>query len=248
MAEFQCQSRKDPKHMKMGLKTSSLHLIFLIFIISCKKLEPSSNSTSAAGCISEGTIPVDSLEVPLTQAQLDAINTLFGQNNLSTANQLFFDIDSANVIPFDSTAYVDEVEILSYRWYNNLPVFRWNDNYLFYNGILQPSLIYDGLTPGPDITFRLSLSSLHTIWLNNFMKAPTYWPLGNKITYPNASYRDSCLTADHGYLDAAYFDPSIAFGTRFVKAWEVAPTGSYSPMVCIEDSTGTAWPVPVLIP
>jgi hypothetical protein len=176
------------------------------------------------------------------------IDNLFRQNNLSTAYQQFFALDSATVVPYDSTAYVNEVEILSYRWYNNLPVFRWNDNYLFYNGVLQQSIIYQGPAPGPDTTFRLSLSSLHTIWLNNFMKVGTYWPLGNPVTYPKSSYRDSCLTADHGYLDVSFFNSTIPFGTRFVKGWEVAPTGSNYPMVFIEDSTGTAFPVDEFIP
>jgi hypothetical protein len=233
--------------MKMGLKFSVFLPICLTFMISCKKWESGSNSTPA-GCISEETATESSLAAPLTQPQLDTINTLFAHDNLSTANQQFWSILNASVIPYDSSVFVNEVEILSYRWYNNLPVFMWNDNYLFYNGILQPSLIYNGPAPGPNTTFRQSLSSVRAIWLNNFMKVATYWPIGTRITYPDASYRDSCLTAQAGYVDAANFNSTIPRQTLLVKAWQVAPTGSNYPMIYIEDSTGAAWPFDVFIP
>jgi hypothetical protein len=231
--------------MKMGLKMSFLLPICLTFILSCKKSASGSNS-GAAGCISEGTVSMDSLAPPLTQTQLAVIDNLLLQNNLSTANQQFWSIDSNYYTPYGYNYNVDQVEILSYRWYNNLPVFRWNDNYVFYNGVLQPSIIYKGPAPGSG-PFGQSLSSLHTIWLNNFMKVATYWPIGTEITYPNAGYRDSCVTVQRGYLDLAYFDSTIAYGTRFVKGWQVAPTGNY-PMVLIEDSTGAAFPVSLAIP
>jgi hypothetical protein len=232
--------------MKIGLKQPILLWIWLIFTISCKKVE--SASDSAAGCISESTTTPGSLSPSLTQAQLDVINTLYRQNNLSTADQQFFAVDSNSFVPFGYSTEVDQVMVLSYRWYNNLPVFRWNDNVTFYNGILQPSIIYTGPAPAPNPIFQQSLTSLHTIWLDNFMKVTTSWPIGNdRVTYPNASYRDTCLTARPGYLDAGYFTSNLAFANRFVKAWAVAPAGGY-PMVFIEDSTGAAWPVPVYIP
>jgi hypothetical protein len=228
--------------MKMGLKIAAFLPICLTFILSCKKGQSGSNSTSV-GCISEGTMTADSLAPPLTQAQLSVINNLFQQNNLSTANQQFFYVDSNYFTPFGYNTNVDQVEILSYRWYNNLPVLRWNDNYIFYNGVFQPSLIYTGPAPEPG-PFRQSLSSLHTIWLNNFMKDEIISPLEQGgITYPSPSYRDSCLIAQPGYLDAAFFDSTINYGTRLVKGWQVAPINSGFPTVLIEDSTGTALPV-----
>jgi hypothetical protein len=234
--------------MKMGLKISFLLPICLTFIIACKKSGSGSNS-GAPGCISEGTISMDSLAPPLTQAQLDVINTLFQQNNLPIANQQFFYVDSNYYTPPGYNANVDQVMILSYRWYNNLPVFSWNDNYIFYNGVLQPSasIIYKGSAPGPG-SFGQSLSSLHTIWLNNFMKVATYSPLSNKPTYPNPGFRDSCLTALPGYVDATLFDSTIAWETQLVKAWQVAPVGSVYPMVYIEDSTGAPWPSDIFFP
>jgi hypothetical protein len=238
--------------MKMRLKIAAFLPICLTLMLSCKKGQPGSDS-GATGCISEGTITMDSLAPPLTQAQLAVINNLFQQNNLSTANQQFFYVDSNYIdtnhyTPPGNNANVDQVMILSYRWYNNLPVFRWNDNYIFYNGVLQPSIIYTGPAPGPNTTFQQSLSSVRTIWLNNFMKVATSSPLSNKLTYPNASWRDSCLTARQGYLDEAYFDSTVAWQTHLVKAWQVAPTGSPYPLVYVEDSTAAAWPSDVFIP
>src|SRR5580698_2997614 len=188
--------------MKMGLKTAALLPICLTFMLSCRKSESGSNSP-AADCISEGSVTEGSLAPPLSQTQLDVINALFQQNNLSTANQQFFYVDSNYFTPSGYTSIVDQVEILSYRWYNNLPVFNWNDNYTFYNGVLQPSIIYTGPAPEPG-PFTQSLSSLHTIWLNNFMKVSTSSPLSNNLTYPSPKYRDSCLVAKQGYLDEAY--------------------------------------------
>jgi hypothetical protein len=233
--------------MKMGLKIAALLPICLTFMLSCKKSESGSNSP-AADCISEGSVTEESLAPPLSQAQLDVINALFQQNNLSTANQQFFYVDSNYFTPSGYAYNVDQVMILSYRWYNNLPVFRWNDNYTFYNGVLQPSIIYTGPAPGPNTTFRQTLSSVRTIWLNNYMKVATYGPLSNKPTYPNAAWRDSCLTATPGYLDAAFFDSTIAWQTQLVKAWQVAPTGGPYPLVYVEDSTAAAWPSDVFIP
>ncbi len=231
----------------MGLKTAALLPICLTFMLSCKKSESGSNSP-AADCISEGSVTEGSLAPPLTQAQLDVIDALFQQNNLSTANQQFFYVDSNYFTPSGYTYNVDQVMILSYRWYNNLPVFRWNDNYTFYNGVLQPSIIYTGPAPGPNSSFRQTLSSVRKIWLNNYMKVATYGPLSNKPTYPNAAWRDSCLTATPGYLDAAIFDSTIAWQTQLVKAWQVAPTGEPYPLVFVEDSTAAAWPSDVFIP
>jgi hypothetical protein len=232
--------------MKMGLKIAAFLPICLTFMLSCKKGQSGSNSTSP-GCISEGTMTADSLAPPLTKAQLSVIDNLFAQNNLSTAYQQFFWVDSNYFTPPGYNTDVDQVEILSYRWYNNLPVFRWNDNYTFYNGVLQPSIIYTGPAPEPG-PFGQSLLSLHTIWLNNFMKVATYGPLSNKPTYPNAAWRDSCLTATPGYIDAAFFDSTVAWQTQLVMAWQVAPTGEPYPMIYVEDNTAAAWPVDVFIP
>jgi hypothetical protein len=189
----------------------------------------------------------------VTQPQINVIVNLFRQNNLSTANQQFFWIDSNYFQPPGYTTNVDQVDILSYRWYNDLPVFRWNDNITFYNGVFQPqaSIVYKGDAPEPDGTFQQSLASLQTIWLNNFMRVGTYGALMNDTVpaHPNASYRDSCLIAKRGYIDAGYFAaPAFTYAGQLVKAWVVTPLNGVYPMVIIEDNTGAAWPSNVYIP
>jgi hypothetical protein len=239
--------------MKKGIKLAPYFVVSLVFfIVYCKKPAPMSNET-ASGCISDETVTLTSGASVVSQPQLDVIVNLFRQNNLSTADQQFFSIDSNYFQPPGYTTEVDQVDILSYRWYNNLPVFRWNDNITFYNGVFQPqaSIVYIGDAPGPDASFHQSLASLQTIWLNNFMRVGTYGPLmaDTVPVHPNASYRDSCLIAKRGYIDAGYFTASaFTYTGRLVKAWTVAPLNGIYPMVIIEDDAGVAWPSNVYIP
>jgi hypothetical protein len=239
--------------MKKGLPFAPYVAVSLIlFMVCCKKHAPVSNET-AGGCISDATVTLASADSLVTPPALNVIVNLFRQNSLSVANQQFFSIDSNYFQPPGYTTDVDQVDILSYRWYNDLPVFRWNDNITFYNGVFQPqaSIVYHGDAPGPDVTFHQSLVSLQTIWLNNFMRVGTYGPLEADTVpvHPNASYRDSCLIAGRGYIDAGYFAaPSWPSAGRFVKAWIVTPLNGRYPLVIIEDSTGVAWPSNVYIP
>lgn len=239
--------------MKKGLKLLPLTVICLIFTICCRKVESASVHTVASGCISEATVTFASLDTTLTQPQLTVIDNLFQQNNLSTANQQFFSIDTNSYQPTGYTADVAQTTILSYRWYNNLPVFRWNDYITFYNDIFQPqaSIIFNASAPSADTAFRESLESLQTIWQNNFMRVGTYGGLQHDTTptHPNASYRDSCLIAKKGYIDAGYFSSSnIIYTGVLVKAWVVTPQNGNYPMVIIADSTGAAWPSNIYYP
>ena len=184
---------------------------------------------------------------------MDTALALYSQNNLSTANLQFFSVLSNSYEPPGYTSNVAQVDICAYRWYNNLPVFRWNDNVTFYNGIFQPnaSIIFTGTPPGPDATFHQTLASLQSIWQNNFMRVGTYGPFINDTipAHPAASYRDSCLIAERGYIDAGYFTPKgYPYTGQLVKAWTVTPLNGTYPMVIIADSTGAAWPSNVYIP
>jgi hypothetical protein len=237
--------------MKMGLKPFPLALISLILTISCKKLETASNNNST-GCISDATVTLISSAPLVTQAESIVIDNLYRQNNLSTANLQFFSIDSNTFQPPGFNTDVNQYDVLAYRWYNNLPLFNWNDNVVFYNGVFQPqaSIVYGGDAPGPDTTYRQTLESLRTIWLNNFMKVGTYYPLLNDTNprYPSSSYRDSCLIAKRGYIDAGVFQQPITNVNRPTKAWTVTPENGSYPMVIISDSTGAAWPINEYIP
>ena len=238
--------------MKKAIKPGPCFAVFLVlFLVCCKKHSPGSDQATG-GCISDGTVTLTSSDSLVTTSALNVIDNLFRLNNLSTANQQFFSIDSNYFQPPGFTTDVDQVDILSYRWYNNLPVFRWNDNITFYNGIFQPqaSIVFTGESPGTDATFHQSLTSLQSIWLNNFMRVGTYGPLQNDTVpvHPNASYRDSCLIAKRGYIDAGYFSATFTYMGQLVKAWTVTPPNGVYPMVIIADSTGAAWPANVYIP
>ncbi|HET6252838.1 MAG TPA: hypothetical protein VFE32_02125 [Puia sp.] len=232
--------------MKNGLKVASLLSIWLLFTISCRK----HNNPPAADCISEAFITPASLDTALPQSQLNAIDNLFQLNNLSTANLQFFWIDSNRYQPSGYTDTVSQVEVLAYRWYNNLPVFEWNDNLTFYNDILQPiSIIYKGPAPAADTTFHRSLESLRQIYQQNFMKVILAGgPANAPIRHPSPDYIDSCLLAKPGYIGANLFDTTLPYFSSLVKAWRVTPLNGTFPMVYISDSTGAAWPVGVFTP
>jgi hypothetical protein len=229
--------------------------ILLFGMLSCEKHATSSSESKETGvaCISDQTRTLPAVDTFITQQAMDTALALYSQNNLSTANLQFCSVVSNSYEPPGYTSNVHQVDICAYRWYNNLPVFLWNDNVTFYNGIFQPqaSTIFSGDAPGPDATFHQTLASLQTIWQNNFMRVSTYWPLQNvqNPTHPAASYRDSCLIAERGYIDAGYFNANgYSYAGRLVKAWTVAPLNGIYPMVIISDDTGTAWPSNIYIP
>jgi hypothetical protein len=213
--------------MKMGLKFSAALTIWLLFAISCKK-----SDDNAVDCISEVSNTPVSMASTVNPSQLSIIDNLFRQNNSSTTGQQFFSIDSNRIALAGYPDSVNQIAILSYVWFNNLPVFFWNNNYIFYNGVLQDrSIIYAGQIPGPDTSFRQNLVSLRLIYLRY-----------------NPSCRDSCLTAQPGYIDPAYFGRIGLAVATLVKAWKITPVGSNNPMVMIEDDNGAAWPVSLNLP
>jgi hypothetical protein len=238
--------------MKKTIRPGPCFAVFLVlFLVCCKKHSPGPDQ-GAGGCISDGTVTLTSSDSLVTTSQLNVIDNLFRLNNLSTANQQFFWVDSNTFQPPGYTTDVDQVEVLSYRWYNNLPVFRWNDNITFYNGLFQAqaSIVFKGAAPGADVDFHQSLASLRTIWLNNFMRVGIYGPqLDDTVpAHPNASYSDSCLVAKRGYIDAGYFAATFGYTGQLVKAWTVAPPNGTYPLVIIADNTGAAWPSNVYLP
>jgi hypothetical protein len=123
----------------------------------------------------------------------------------------------------------------------------YDENFAFYNAILQPgSNVYSGATPDTGIAFHQSLENLRLIYLDNFEKITiSGGGISATVTHPPASIRDSCLTAQPGYIDASTFDPGIPAGTRLTKAWKVMPVGRSDAIVFIEDSTGAAWPLDI---
>jgi len=229
----------------MGLKPRGHLAICLFFIISCSK-----HADMDADCISEVTVDASSMANQVTPSQLAVITNLFAANNLSTSGEQFSNLDSNRYQPPGYPDSVDQVVIGAYRWVNHLPVFMWNDYFVFYNGVLQSgSFYYHGSVPGPDTSFRQSLESLRRIYQANYMKVDISGGLAQSTPrHPGSGYLDSCLTAQPGYIDATYFNPALPSGSGLAKAWKVAPVGTSFPMVIIADSTGAAYPVSVAVP
>lgn len=231
--------------MKISLKRLLVLTIWLFFIISCRK-----HDAVVADCISAVTADSTSMADLVTTSQKNLIDNLFNQNNLSTADEQFSSLDSNRYLAPGYSDSVSQVAVVAYLWYNHLPVFMWNDYFIFYNGVIQPSsIIYKGTIPGPDTSFRQSLESLRIIYQANFSKVEISGGLAaNTTRHPNQSYLDSCLTAQPGYLDAANFVPGLPSGISLVKAWKVTPVGASFPMVMIADSSGAALPINEAIP
>jgi hypothetical protein len=213
--------------MKMGLKLSVCFLISLIFAISCKK-----SGDEAIDCISDVIDNQHSMASTVDPSQLIVIDNLFARNNLSTAGQQFFGIDSNRIKINGNPDSVNQIAVLSYLWVNNLPVFLWNNNYIFYNGVLRDrSIVYTGAMPGPDTSYRQNLEDLRRIYLRT-----------------HSSFRDSCLTAQRGYIDPSFINRSLPYGKGFVKAWKISPVGSNNPMIIVEDDNGAVYAVALFYP
>ncbi|HXD79635.1 MAG TPA: hypothetical protein VN616_17590 [Puia sp.] len=231
----------------MGLKLVALSTICLLFSIACRKQGDNADSN----CISAVTTTAAARADQTDSAQTAVIDALFARNNLPTGGLQFFSIDSNSYQPPGYNGNVDQAVVIAYLWVNDLPVFVYNDYFVFYNGVLQPdAIVWTGALPPPDPDFRLTLDRLRVIYNNNFEKVTISGGPSNVSSprHPPASFGDSCVTAQAGYLDANHFFPAIPAGTRLVKGWKLTPVGLTSPMVFVDDSTGSAWPVSVAMP
>ena len=230
--------------MKKALKLSGCLAAVLSFLyISCDK----HHDNPAADCITRVHVP---LATDVSATQLDSINTLFTRNSLSTAGLqfYFFFIDTLALPGYDGI----EQQASAYPSYNGLPVFDYSETFIFKEGIFQPaaSVVYQGAVPGPDTTTHQTLEDLRTAWLNHYQQ-DTIYPgfLNSHPSVPGTRYRDSCLIAQLGYIDAAVFSHGTAlYGASLVKVWMVSPLSGIYPMVFVEDSTGICLPVQEVLP
>jgi hypothetical protein len=181
---------------------------------------------------------------------LDSINALFNLNGLSSAGLqfYFFFVDTLTLPGYTGI----EQQASAYLSYNGLPVFEDGETFIFKAGIYQPaaSFVYQGVVPGPDTTSRQTLEDLRTAWLTHYQQ-DTVWPptLNSHPSIPGTGYRDSCLVAQFGYIDAGIFSHgTVPYGVSLVKVWKVSPLSGGYPMVFVEDSTGVCLPIsPLLI-
>jgi hypothetical protein len=225
--------------------------VLIIFGASCTKKGTSNGSDS--GCITR-VIPMLT-DVLLSQDELDSINTLFRQNNLSTANLQFYSFRGYMVQ--DSTYDGIQEQIVATQFYNNLPLFSvaGDKMFLFNNGQLQlpPANYWDGYDgPAPadaDTSGHQALSVLRSAF---FESLASYVNPGGPALWPDSSnqpvnYHDSCLVAKLGYIDAAWAPGSTTKpNTALIKVWKVSPLSG--PAVYVQDNNGLPWPVALTFP
>lgn len=181
---------------------------------------------------------------------MDSISTLFSLNSLSTAGLQFYFFMSGN---FGAPGFSGiQEQVAANVFYNDLPVFAYDQYFIFNAGIYQPTATspYTGQIPGPDTTTRQTLDYLRTAYLDHYQQ-DTLWP-PTAISHPvipGTAYRDSCLLAELGYIDAATFSKgTVPYGLSLIKVWKVSPLSGGYPMVYVVDSTGVCFPVsPILI-
>jgi hypothetical protein len=224
--------------------------VLIIFGPSCSKNGSSHGADS--GCITR-VIPMltDSL---LSRVELDSINLLFQQNNLSTANLQFYSFKGYMVA--DSTYDGIQEQIIATQFFHNLPLFSvaGDKMFQFNNGQLQPPLAhywngYDGPAPDMDTSGHQALSVLRSAFFESLAGyvnpgGPALWP--DSSNQP-ANYHDSCLVAKLGYIDASWAPGStIRPNTALIKVWKVSPLSG--PPVYVQDNNGLPWPVALTLP
>jgi hypothetical protein len=191
----------------------------------------------------------------LSRYELDSINLLFRQNNLSTADLQFYSFKDYMVQ--DSTYDGIEVQIIATQFFHNLPLFSGAGDklFLFNSGRLQPPPLhywdgYDGPAPDADTSGHQALSVLRSAF---FKMLAGYVNPGGPALWPDSSnnppdYPDSCLVAKLGYIDASWAPGStIRPNTALIKVWKVSPQSS-GPVVYVQDNNGLPWPVALTAP
>jgi len=237
--------------MNISIRYSWLPLsVLIIFGTSCSKNGTSHASDS--GCITR-VIPMltDTL---LSPDELDSINMLFRQNNLSTANLQFYSFNGYMV--HDSTYNGIQEQIVATQFYHNLPLFSIAGDklFLFNDGQSQPPPPnywdgYDGPAPDADTSGHQALSVLRSAFFERLAGyvnpgGPALWP---DSPNPPANYHDSCLVAKLGYIDAAWAPGStISPNTALIKVWKVSPLSG--PSVFVQDNNGLSWPIALTFP
>ena len=224
--------------------------VLIIFGTSCSKNGTSHGSDS--GCITR-VIPMltDTL---LSLDELDSIDMLFRQNNLSAANLQFYSFKGYMV--HDSTYDGIQEQIIATQFYHDLPLFSVAGDklFLFNNGQLQPPPShywdgYDGPAPDADTSGHQALSVLRSAF---FERLAGYVNPGGPAQWADSSnqppnYHDSCLVAKLGYIDAAWAPGStIRPNTALIKVWKVSPLSG--PPVYVQDNNGLSWPIVLTFP
>ncbi|MBS1667382.1 MAG: hypothetical protein JST58_08400 [Bacteroidetes bacterium] len=210
-------------------------------LAACNKKQ---NSNSDSGCITR--VIATTVSQTLNASQIDSIEVLFNKNNLSTAQlQFLYFVPNA----FSDTTLPAQTQVTAEFFLNKLPVFGYNEYFIFNNAIFDTAYLYTGIPQNNDSSGHQTLSYLRDAFMKHVSESVFYSPLFTKPFVPSASlYLDSCLTATLGYIDASSVKGSNAiWGKTLVKVWSVTCNNHY-PGIFVEDDNGLAWGVPQIIP
>ncbi len=230
----------------MNRKTAPYYYLLVavlyVFGVACTKHQ---NSISDNGCISR--LVAKTISPTLSSSQIDSINILFSNNNMSTA-QLQFLYFTPNV--YSDTTKPTQSQVIANLFINGLPMFGNNEAFIFNNGIFDTAYLYNGIPQTNDTTGHQSFSYLRTAFMNHVSESITYMPLQIPPFIPSPkNYIDSCLTATLGYVDASSIpgNQNDIWGSTLIKVWSVSCNNHY-PSILVKDDNGLAWGVPVYIP
>jgi hypothetical protein len=189
-------------------------LLILIALVSCKKDNPET------GCLSQATA------IPAVSASDNATAlALLQKNNIPTNNQVFSVYDSyVATNPGQPDILYQFVTTTQVK--NGLPLFFENVTYTFANGTTYAinGKQYAGFNLNAGST--KNLPELKQLFINEAVTKQGF----------NASFKDSCLVMQFGYIDANINSSNTT--PNFVKAWKVKPAHSLYPEVYVRDDNG----------
>jgi len=196
------------------MKKIYLVLFALAVLSSCKK------DNSETGCLSQSTA------IPTVSASDNAtVLGLLQKNNIPTNNQVFSVYTSYEATnPGQPDILYQFVTTTQVK--NGLPLFFEDIIYTFMNGTTYAINGTQYVGFDLDASPTKNLSELKQLFIN---EAVTKQGL-------NASYKDTCLVAQFGYIDANLNSSNTT--PNFVKAWEVKPEHSLYPQVYVRDDNG----------
>jgi hypothetical protein len=196
------------------MKRVYLILFALAALVSCKK------DNSENGCLSQTTV------IATVSASDNATAlSLLQKNNIPTNNQVFSNYTSyAATNPGEPDIQYQFVTATQVK--NGVPLFFENILYTFSNGTIYAT---NG-TQYTDFDLNASptqkLTGLKQLFINEAVTKQGF----------NASFKDSCLVMQFGYIDANLNTNNTT--PNFAKAWEIKPAHSLYPQVYVRDDNG----------
>ena len=231
------------------MKKVPLILAVLFGAIACKR------TVHDSGCITRYTgLAAQSYLLP---GQLDTIGHLFSANGLSTANLEFTGYYGETFADSGGSYWYQGVQAATLL--NGLPVFFTYKNWAFRNGIYYAPNGYNSYNPtvaDNDTTAHQTLAALRNSFFKFYeaglyvTKRPADQPSPSKSfpARPGSYYRDSCLIAQLGYIDASLKGDQVPYNTQWLKVWKISLHSYPSPVVFVLDGTGEGWCYSVYYP